>query len=50
MLGFLFLLYTRKPKSKPAAHEMDEYDNFAIKNEFIVIDQKFNLKIPNISK
>ena len=38
MLGFLFFSYTRKPKSKPVAHEMDEYDNFTTKNEFTVIN------------
>jgi hypothetical protein len=35
-IGFLFFTYTRKPKSKSAAHEMEEYDNFTTKNEFTV--------------
>jgi hypothetical protein len=34
----LFFTYTRKPKSKSVAHEMEEYDNFTTKNEFTMID------------
>jgi hypothetical protein len=35
MIGFLF---SRKPKSKSAAHGMEEYDNFTTKNEFTMIN------------